>query len=59
MKLVDKLFGKSRIHTLGKLHYQNRAGESVTISKDLRYTIRCGNSTLHMYECACFRPYGS
>ena len=50
MKLVDKLFGKSRIHTLGKLHYQNRAGESVTISKDLRYTIRCGNSTLHMYE---------
>ena len=40
MKLVDKLFGKSRIHTLGKLHYQNRAGESVTISKDLRYTIQ-------------------
>ena len=50
MKLVDKFFGKSRILTLGKLHYQSRDGEPVTISKDLRYTIRCGNSTLRMYE---------
>ena len=50
MRLVDKLFGRSRILTLGKLHYQSHDGEPVTISKDLRYTIRCGNSTLHMYE---------
>ena len=44
MRLVDKLFGGSRILTLGKLHYQSHDGEPVTISKDLRYTIRCGNS---------------
>ena len=50
MRLVDKLFGRSKILTLGKLHYQSHDGEPVMISKDLRYTIRCGNSTLHMYE---------
>lgn len=50
MRLMDKLFGRSRILTLRKLHYQNRDGEPVMISKDIRYTIRCGNSTLHMYE---------
>lgn len=48
MRLVDKLFGRSRILTVGKLHYQSHDGEPVTISKDLRYTIRCGNST-----CIC------
>ena len=35
MRLIDKLFGRSRILTLGKLYYQNRDGEPVTISKDI------------------------
>ena len=50
MKLMDKLFRKNRTVAIGKLRYKNSEGETVTVTKDIRYTVKDGNSVVYMYD---------
>ncbi len=50
MRLVDKLFSRSRTITLGKQRYRNSAGEEIVVTKVVCYAVRSGNSTIHMYD---------
>lgn len=60
MSLKDKLFG-SRLFAVGRRRYKKAEGSTITVTKDIRYTVKDGSSTIHMYSlddvehyCACY-----
>ena len=59
MRLVDKLFGRSSVVTLGKQRYRNSAGEVIVVTKDIRYKVKYGNSNIYMYDQADVKQYCS
>ena len=56
MKLKDKLFC-SRILAVGKRRYKKADGSTITVTKDLRYTVQDGSSTIHMYDLDDVKHY--
>lgn len=50
MRLVDKLFGRSKTITLSKQRHRNSTGEEIVVTKVVCYAVRSGNSTIHMYD---------
>ena len=56
MKLKDKLFG-SRILAVGKRNYKKTDGSTITVTKDIRYTVRDGSHTIHMYDLDDVKHY--
>jgi hypothetical protein len=48
MNLIDLLYGKNHDSAKGKLRLQNRAGEPVTVTKEIRYTVADGASHVHI-----------
>ena len=57
MKLMDKLFRNTRVVAIGKLRYKNSEGETVTVTKDIRYTVKDGNSVVYMYDLDDVKDY--
>jgi hypothetical protein len=49
-RLTDWLFGKNRYCSYGKIHLLTKDGAPVTISKEIRYTVRCNGSEVHINE---------
>ena len=49
MSWKDKLFG-SKIFAVGKRKYKKADGSMITVTKDIRYTVKDGSSTIHMYS---------
>lgn len=49
MSWKDKLFG-SKIFAVGKRKYKKTDGSTITVTKDIRYTIKAGSSAIHMYS---------
>ena len=49
MSLKDKLFG-SRLFAVGRRRYKKAEGSTITVTKDIRYTVKDGSSTIHMYS---------
>lgn len=47
-KLNDLLYGRRRSSVKGKLRLQNRAGEPVTVTKEIRYTVADGACHVHI-----------
>ncbi len=47
-KLVDKLFASNDRSIYGERYLRSMNGEPVIISKSIRYTIRAGDSVVHM-----------
>ena len=56
MSWKDKLFG-SRILAVGRRKYTKPDGTSITVTKDIRYTVKDGNSTIHMYDLDDVKSY--
>ena len=56
MSWKDKLFG-SRILAIGKRKYAKADGATITVTKDIRYTVKDGSSTIHMYELDDVKSY--
>lgn len=56
MKLKDKLFG-SKILAVGKRKYKKSDGAMITVTKDIRYTVKDGSSTIHMYNLDDVKSY--
>ena len=56
MRWKDKLFG-SRILAIGKRKYAKADGTTITVSKDIRYTVKDGSSTIHMYDLDDVKSY--
>ena len=48
MSWKDKLFG-SRILAIGRRRYKKADGTTITVTKDIRYTVKDGSSIIHMY----------
>ena len=48
MKLIDLLYGKSHNSIKGKLYLRNRSGDPVTVTKEIRYTVTDGQSTVQL-----------
>lgn len=49
MSWKDKLFG-SKVFAVGKRKYKKADGSTITVTKDIRYTVKDGSSTIHMYS---------
>ena len=49
-RLTDWFFGKNRHCTYGKMHLLTKDGVPVTISKEIRYTVRCNGSEVHIND---------
>lgn len=49
MSWKDKLFG-SRILAIGRRIYKKADGTTIIVTKDIRYTVKDGSSTIHMYS---------
>ena len=49
MNWKDRLFS-SRILAIGRRRYKKADGTTITITKDIRYTVKDGSSTIHMYS---------
>ena len=49
MSWKDKLFG-SRIFAVGKRKYKKTDGATIIVTKDIRYTVKDGSSTIQMYS---------
>ena len=49
MSWKDRLFG-SKILAAGKRKYEKADGTTITVIKDIRYTVKDGSSTIHMYD---------
>lgn len=49
MRWEDKLFG-SKIFTVGMRRYKKADGATIIVTKDIRYTVKNGSSTIHMYS---------
>lgn len=56
MSWKDKLFG-SRILAIGKRKYAKADGTTITVSKDIRYTVKDSSSTIHMYDLDDVKSY--
>ena len=56
MSWKDKLFG-GRILAIGKRKYAKADGTTITVSKDIRYTVKDGSSTIHMYDLDDVKSY--
>ena len=56
MSWKDKLFG-SRILAIGRRRYKKVYGTTITVTKDIRYTVKDGSSTLHMYDLDDVKSY--
>ena len=56
MSWKDKLFG-SRILTIGRRRYKKANGTTITVTKDIRYTVKDGSSTIHMYDLDDVKSY--
>ena len=48
MILIDLLYGRSHNNAKGKILLRNRSGESVTVTKEIRYTVTDGHSNIHI-----------
>lgn len=48
MNLIDLLYGRKHNSAKGKMHLQNRSGDPVTITKEIRYTVTDGLSNVHI-----------
>ena len=49
MNLKNKLF-RSKLFAVGKRHYKKPDGTTIIVTKDIRYTVKDGSSTIHMYS---------
>lgn len=47
-RLTDRLFANNDRSTYGKRYLRSMSGEPVIISKSIRYTVRAGDSVVHM-----------
>lgn len=56
MSWKDKLFG-SRIFAVGKREIRKADGTTITVRKDIRYTVKDGSSTIHMYDLDDVKSY--
>ena len=56
MKLKDKLFGSKSL-AVGKRRYKKADGNTITVTKDLRYTVQDGSSTIRMYDLDDVKHY--
>ena len=52
----DKLFS-SRILAVGRCKYTKADGTAITVTKDIRYTVKDGISTIHMYDLDDVKSY--
>jgi len=48
MKLIDLLYGKNHNSIKGKLYLRNHLGVPVIVTKEIRYTVTDGQSTVHI-----------
>ena len=60
MNLKNKLF-RSKLFAVGKRPYKKADGTTIIVTKDIRYTVKDGSSTIHMYSlddvdhyCGCY-----
>ena len=56
MSWKDKLFG-SRILAIGRRRYKKADGTTITVFKDIRYTVKDGSSIIHMYDLDDVKNY--
>jgi len=56
MSLKDKLFG-SRLFAVGRRRYKRADGTTITVTKDIRYTVKDGGRTIHMYDLDDVKHY--
>lgn len=56
MKWEDTLFG-SRIFAVGKRRYKKTDGTTITVTKDIRYTVKDGSRVIHMYDLDDVKHY--
>ena len=49
MKLKNNLF-RSKLFAVGKRRYKKPDGTMIVVTKDIRYTVKDGSSTIHMYS---------
>lgn len=49
MNLKNKLF-RSKLFAVGKRRYKKADGTTIIVTKDIRYTVKDGSSTIHMYS---------
>ena len=56
MNWKDKLFG-SRILAIGRRRYKKADGTMITVTKNIRYTVKDGSSIIHMYDLDDVRSY--
>ena len=56
MSWKDKLFG-SRILAIGRRRYKKADGTTIIVTKDIRYTVKDGSSTIHMYDLDYVKSY--
>ncbi len=48
MKLIDLLYGRNHNSIKSKLYLRNRSGAPVIVTKEIRYTVTDGQSTVHI-----------
>lgn len=56
MSWKDKMFG-SRILAIGRRIYKKADGTTITVTKDIRYTVKDSSSTIHMYDLDDVKSY--
>lgn len=56
MSLQDKLFGSS-LFAVGRRRYKRADGTTITVTKDIRYTVKDGGRTIHMYDLDDVKHY--
>lgn len=56
MSWKDKLFG-SRILAIGRRKYKKADGTTIIVTKNIRYTVKDGRSTIHMYDLDDVKSY--
>ena len=56
MSWKDKLFG-SRILAIGKRKYAKADGTTIIVTKAIRYSVKDGSSTIHMYDLDDVKSY--
>lgn len=56
MKWEDTLF-VSKTLAVGKRRYKKTDGTTITVTKDIRYTVKDGSSTIHMYDMDNVKHY--
>lgn len=56
MSWKDRLFG-SKILAVGKCRYKKADGTTIIVTKDIRYIVKDGRSTIHMYDLDDVKHY--